>query len=156
MRSPVFTALPCPSLLSIVFSPELNVVSFGAAVLGSSFAGAGFAGAGFAGSTFFASVFGGSTGFGGSEGGGSTGGGGAAGSAGAGSGFAGSALSLVDEQLATAIHKVAANNRKIIFFIAQKSLTQAAANVAANETEPDVSPLCLNREPDSACILCVT
>ena len=145
MRSPVFTALPWPSLLSIVFSPELNVVSFGASVLGSSFTGAGFAGAtfageGFAGSTFLASVFGGSTGFGGSEGGGSTGGGAAAGSAGAGSDFAGSVLSLVEEQLATTIHRVAANSRIIVFFIAQKSLTQAAANVAANEPVNRMSP----------------
>src|SRR5262245_12098290 len=124
MVLPGFTASPWPSLVSMIFSPESKVVSFGfgAAALGSFFASADFAAAGFAGSAgaaLDASVFDGSAGLGGSgTGAGSTGGGAAAaGSAGAGSDFAGSVLSVAEEQLATKTQKPAANGRKMLFFI---------------------------------------
>jgi hypothetical protein len=110
-------------LLSIIFSPELKVVSFGlgAAAFDAFFAGSDFAGAGFAGSAFGASAFDGSAGLGGSGTGGSTGGGAAvAGSAGAGSDFAGSVLSVVEEQLATKTQRPAINNRKMLFFISRR------------------------------------
>jgi len=104
-------------LLSIIFNPELNVVSFGTAIV--SF----FAGAGFEGGAFGASALDISTGLGGSGGGGSTGAGaGVTGStaAGAGSDFAGSVLSLTVEQLDTVANTAATKKSGRLLFIARR------------------------------------
>jgi hypothetical protein len=102
-------------LLSIIFSPELNVVSFGTAFV--SF----FAGAGFEAAAFGASALDVSAGLGGSGGGGGSTGGGAgvtgSAAAGAGSDFNGSVLSLLEEQLDTTRRKPATNRSGDVFFI---------------------------------------
>jgi hypothetical protein len=103
-------------LLSIIFNPEFNVVSFGAAFAATfvSF----FAGAAFEGAAFGASALEGSAGLGGSGRAGSTGGGvGLTGSAvaGGGSDFAVSVLSLPEEQLARARRQATNRDNKLLF-----------------------------------------
>jgi hypothetical protein len=102
-------------LLSIIFSPEFNVVSFGAVTFVSLIAGAGFGRSTFGGAGFGVSDFGGSAGLGGS-GAGSTGGAGSlAGSAAGGADVGGSALSGLEEQLATKMQKTAISTRMCLF-----------------------------------------
>jgi hypothetical protein len=123
-------------LLSIIFNPELNVVSFNAAFV-SFFAGAGLegavlevlvldtstglggSGAALEGAVLEVLVLDISTGLGGSGTGSTGGGAGFTGSAGAGAGsdFAGSLLSPLEEQLDTRRRRPAMHNSSLLLFI---------------------------------------